>query len=68
MGRVAVIVEDEDGREDGGVEKKAERRKKINAGSLHVLRGKLRLLWKEGFNSTFRASTGQALDVRIMPG
>ena len=68
MGRVAVTVEDEDGREDGGVEKKAEGREKINAGSLQALREKVPLLWKEGFNSTFRASTGQALDVRIMPG
>lgn len=46
-----MIVEDR--REDDGVEKKAERRKKINAGSLSVLREKVLSLWKEGFTGTF---------------
>lgn len=43
----------EGGRDDDGVEKKAERRKKMNAGSLPVLREKVLWLWKEGFTGTF---------------
>lgn len=48
-----MTVEDEDGREDGGVEKKAEGREKINAGSPQALREKVRWLWKEDFNGPF---------------
>lgn len=49
-GRVAVIVE---GGRDDGIEKKAERRKKMDAGSFHALREKVLLFWKEGFTGTF---------------